>query len=149
MIELFKRASNHVETNYPKHAKAGRFVISGALATATNLGILFVLTHLFNVWYLFSSCVAFILSFVVSFSLQKFWTWRDHAVENIHHQAGKYLVVTLTGLGANTLLMYLLVDRAQIHYLLAQIIAAAVIALYNFFLYQKLIFKTRHDAEPV
>jgi dolichol-phosphate mannosyltransferase len=133
--------------------KLVRFVISGGAATLTNLGILYVLTNLFHVWYLLSSVAAFIISFFVSFALQKFWTWKDHATESLHRQAGAYFAVTLTGLGLNTLFMYLLVDKAGLQYLVAQIIASAVIAVFNFFMYQKFVFNKRHandsDVSPL
>jgi putative flippase GtrA len=79
-------------------------------------------------------------AFVVSFSLQKFWTFDERSIDSIHTQLGMYLILALFGLGANTVAMYVLVDHAGFHYLAAQILASAFIAVGNFFAYKHFIF---------
>jgi putative flippase GtrA len=53
-----------------------------------------------------------------------------------------YLVLALIGLGINTISMYFLVDHAGLHYLGAQILTSAFIAIGNFFAYKHVIFST-------
>ena len=66
-----------LSSSHPTQMRIVRFLISGSSAAGINLGTLFVLTHFFDVWYLLSSVVAFSVSFFVSFTLQKFWTFND------------------------------------------------------------------------
>src|SRR3989344_202517 len=54
-----------LSTSYPSLMRIVRFVVSGGTATAVNLGILFVLTHLFGLWYLLSSVIAFLGAYFV------------------------------------------------------------------------------------
>lgn len=123
-----------------RHARILKFLISGGTAAAVDLGLLYLLTDVFHVWYLLSAGLAFIAAFAVSFSLQKFWTFNNHDLELIHRQLTMYLVLALFGLGVNTFSMYGLVDHAGFHYIGAQIITSAFIAVGNFFVYKHLIF---------
>ncbi len=50
-----------------------RFIISGGTAAFFGLLTLYLLTNIFHVWYLVSSTTAFLVGFVLAFSLQKFW----------------------------------------------------------------------------
>ncbi len=127
--------------NLLKH-KATKYLISGGAATAVNLGTVYVLTDWFSVYYLISSVVGFVLAICVSFTLQKFWTFENHSRDFIHWQALIFLTTALTGLMLNTILVYSLVQYLSQHYLLAQILSGVVIAILNFFTYQKLIFRS-------
>lgn len=124
-----------------RYGRILKFLISGGSAAVVDLGLLYVLTDTYHVWYLLSAVLAFLVAFGVSFSLQKFWTFDNHDLDIIHKQLMLYLVLALIGLGLNTLSVYGLVDHAGLHYLVAQIITSAFIAVMNFFVYKHLIFK--------
>ncbi len=134
-----------VSTSRPAHMRIVRFVISGGLATAVNLGTLFTLTHFFGLWYLFSSILAFVASFFVSFTMQKFWTFGDMSRGRMHFQAFLYALVILFALGINTTLLYILVEYAHLHYLAAQFVSGIFIAFINYFSY-KVIFRKSDNA---
>jgi putative flippase GtrA len=127
-----------------RYARTLRFLIAGGTAAATDLGLLYVMTDLFHIWYLLSAVLAFGIAFGVSFTLQKFWTFNDRSVDGIHAQLGMYLTIALIGLGLNTLSMFALVDHFGLHYIAAQIIASAFIAVGNFFAYKHLIFTDKN-----
>jgi|SRR3989344_4726213 len=141
MWGLFQNHYNNLTVRYPRHTKIIRFLIAGTLATGTNLGVLYILTDWFELWYLLSAVLSFIVAFFISFTLQKFWTFGDRSREAVPVQAGAFLVVALVGLGINTLGLYGLVDYIGLHYLMAQIIMSVFIAAANFFMYQFVIFK--------
>jgi putative flippase GtrA len=123
-----------------RHARILKFLISGGTAAVVDLGLLYLFTDVLHVWYLFSAAIAFIAAFVVSFSLQKFWTFDNHDLDVMHTQLAMYLVLALIGLGINTVSMYGLVDHAGLHYIGAQILTSAIIAIGNFFAYKHFIF---------
>ncbi len=135
--------------SYPAQMRIARFVVSGGTATIVNLGALFVFTQMFQIWYLFSSIFAFGASFLVSFTLQKFWTFGDTSRERIHTQASIFLVVIVTALVLNTTLLYLFVEYAHLHYLLAQLISGIFIAFINFYSYRHFVFRTSEYSETV
>ncbi len=133
-----------LDSQYPKHVKVFRFLISGGTATATNLAILYILTSIFGIWYIASAVFSYIASFFVSFSLQKFWTFRDSSRDGMHIQAGVYFAVGAGNLIINTLMLYAFVEYASIHYMLAQFISGAVIAVESYFLYHFFIFRDKN-----
>jgi len=141
MIKLVRGAYEGFTGRYPRWARIGRFLVSGGLATLVNLGLLYVLTDWVGVWYLISAIISFAAAFFVSFTLQKFWTFEDRSREGMHFQAGLFFLVATLNLGLNTFFLYLLVEYAALHYLLAQIIVSAFIAVENFFIYRFVIFR--------
>ncbi len=121
--------------------KVLRFIISGCTATAVNLITLFALVHFFAVWYLLASIISVIASTAISFTLQKFWTFRDHTTSGMHFQFMIYVGITAVNICINTALMYLFVSILGIWYLIAQVIASGLIAICNYFSYQQFVFK--------
>ncbi len=141
MITLFKKFDHLLHQIVPpRFAKLARYLFAGGTAAAVNLGSLFILTSILHVWYLTSAILAFLVAFVVSFILQKMWTFGDRNTDKIKSQAITYFIVTSCNLGLNTLSMYLLVDHFSIHYMLAQVITGVFIATESFFVYQKFVF---------
>lgn len=121
-----------------------RYLIAGGTSTAIDLVILYILTEFFGWWYLASATVAFVVAVVVSFVLQKFYTFNnsDISQKTVAAQSTLYLALQITNIGINTMLMYALVEWAGVWYFFAQIIAAAAIAVESFFVYRFIIFHT-------
>jgi len=118
-----------------------KFVIAGCLAGGSDLVFLFLFHGLLLWGIVISTSIAFILSFLVSFTLQKFWTFRNYHRDRMFGQLCLYLFNAFIGLNLNGFLMHLLVYRYQIWYLLAQVIVSSVIGLYNFVVYKFIVFK--------
>ena len=117
-----------------------RFVISGGIGTGTNLGLLYFFTDICDIWYLYSAILAFLGSAVVSFLLQKFWTFNNGSRDNMHTQALGYFLILLCGLGMNTFILYLLVEYAELHYIVGQLLGSALVAIWSYNAYSRLIF---------
>ncbi len=136
----------NLTSSYPTLMRLLRFVISGGMATTVNLGVLFALTHLFSLWYILSSVIAFMVAFFVSFMMQKFWTFEDSSKTHLQSQAFIYFSIILVGLGVNTALIYSFVEYAHLHYLAAQLISGLFIAVMNYFSYKHLVFRERGES---
>ena len=132
--------SSFIARMWPERLKIVRYIISGSAAAVTNLGTLYFLTEFSHIWYLYASVVAVCVSLVVSFTLQKFWTFRDRRTEHIHHQALRYFFIFLFNLTLNTGLVYCFVEYGKLHPVVAQFFAAILIAFESFFAYQFLVF---------
>lgn len=127
----------------PRIFKLVRYLISGGTAAASNLAALFFLVQFGHVHYLKASVLAFAMSVVVSFTMQKFWTFHDRPVHDVHAQFARYLVVILANLALNTALVYLLVEMAGVWYLAAQFMATIVIAVTGYVGYRRFVFRDR------
>lgn len=120
--------------------KVARYIVSGGSGAVVDLFCLYAFVEWFGIWYVLAAILAFIIAFFVSFSLQKFWTFKDMELNGIHVQATRYFIVSAANLAMNTLLMYLFVEIAGMHYLISQLITGAVLAVSSFFIYSKFVF---------
>ena len=123
-----------------------RYLISGGTTALTALVFLYIFTQFFHVWYFFSLFLAFTVAIVVSFSLQKFWTFGDRETAGVHIQASSYLFLALANLGVNAVLLYALVQFAGLWYIFAQILIDALLAISSFLIYKFLIFRKREHS---
>ncbi len=130
-----------VEQYIRPYFKIIRYLLGGSVGAVTLLSLLFLFNSILDVHYLTASVAAYLIAFVVSFLMQKFFTFEDKATKMIERQFGIFVFIGVINLGANTLFMYSLVDLAGLLPLVAQFFTSAVIAIWSFFLYQRFIFK--------
>ena len=117
-----------------------RYLVSGGIGASVHLSILFALTHAFGVWYVFSTTAGFLAAFGVSFSLQKFWTFRNRTPGKTREQLAVFFSLSVCNLFLNAALMALAVGVFGVWYLAAQILVTGAIALESFFIYRSYIF---------
>ncbi len=118
-----------------------KFIITGTIATMVNLLFLFIFFQIFNLKIIYATSISWSLAFLISFNLQKFWTFRNLSNKKIPKQILYYLIIAISSLLLNARWMYLLVENLEVFYLLAQIIVVIVIAFLNYFVYKFIIFK--------
>ncbi len=119
-----------------------KFVISGGTAFSADLMLLFFLTDILKIWYIYSASMAFIAAFFISFYLQKFWTFRDGS-KKVYKQMFIYFFAGATNVMVNAGGMYIIVDKLGIQYLFAQIIMTALLSTCSFLIYRFVIFSTK------
>lgn len=124
-----------------RHKAIVKFVMSGGIAGAVDLIALYLFHGLFLINVIVSTTLAFILSFWVSFYLQKFWTFRDHGQQEIFKQVGLYMLIAFINLNLNGLLMHIFVNRLQFNYLLSQVVVSLLIGLESFVVYKRIVFR--------
>lgn len=117
-----------------------RYIFSGGIGFAVNLGTYVSLLHFTNIWYIKAATVAFLAGAVASFILQKWWTFGETSTDVVHKQLIKYVSVLLFNTAINSLLVYIFVDNLGIHKVTAAITSTIVIAVWSFFIYKKIIF---------
>ncbi len=117
-----------------------KYVTSGGIGAFVNLLSLYLLTDVFHLWYIFSSWIAFVVTFFVSFTLQRFWTFVDVEHAPVQKQLFLFFVTALINIAINTVMLYVLSEFLHLHYLIAQFIALGVIAIGSFFVYQTYVF---------
>ncbi|MDO8569170.1 MAG: GtrA family protein [bacterium] len=122
-----------------------RYLVSGGSATVIALVLLYTFTEWLGLWYIFSVILAFIITFLVSFTLQKFWVFEEGSRDRIVMQGGAFLTIALMNLGINTLGMFVLVSKLHVWYMLAEVLVLASIAIENYFLQRNLVFAKKID----
>ncbi len=117
-----------------------RFCIAGGLAAIVDLGTLYILHDIFGMWHVPAIALAFLVAFGVSFSIQKYWTFKDHSNANLKSQLKLYFIVTAINFVVNTYLVHLGVEVFALHPVVSQIIVGGLIAILSFIVYSRYIF---------
>ena len=124
---------------FAKHAF--KYYLVGASGILVNLGILFILTEFVGLWYLLSSTIAIYVSITTNFLLNKTWTFRDTAIKQRDFlMYGKFIVVSLVGMGIQLGFNYMFVEKLSVYYLLAALISIMIASSVNFVLNRRLTF---------
>jgi len=126
---------------YLRYRQIISYIFSGGVAATVDVGVLYLLTEFAGLWYLASTIVGFMCGLAVSFTLQKFITFRDHRMDVLATQALKsFVYLSAINFIANVALMYLFVDVFHVWYLLARILIGIMAAIASYLVYKKMIF---------
>jgi putative flippase GtrA len=117
-----------------------RYLISGGTSTSVDLALLYIFTEYFRMGNNISVALAFIFAFVVSYFMQKYWTFQDGNTDGMHKQAAAYFGVAVFNLFFNSFLVYLFTEKIGFWVLYSQIITSLIIAVSSFFIYRRFIF---------
>ncbi len=115
-----------------------KFAIVGGVGTVVNL---IVLTLSLSIWEQFNattpfvvevlaSGLAFLVAVVNNFLFNRWWTFRSTGPA--HVEFGKFLTVSLAGLGLNTLAFSLFRGQVGLPVLLSQLLAIGCVLPFNF-----------------
>lgn len=118
-----------------------RYGCSGLLGALVNLSIF----HLFlglEFPYLLAAFGSFVCSFIVSFLLQKHWTFADHSYNFIKHQGGLYFLSVVVSLALNLIGLFVLVDIYNWPARWAQVLVVIIVGLASFLFNRAVTFKT-------
>jgi len=108
-----------------------------------DLFFLFLFHDFLNIELIYSVYLAYSISFLVSFLLQKFWTFQNNDKKRTHKQFIMYMVVGITALNLNSYFVHLLVTKYEVFYLIAQFSVAIIFGTLNFIIYRFIIFKEK------
>ena len=108
-----------------------KFGVVGFLAFLIDYCLLFVLTEYCHVYYLISSVISFIVSLVFNYILSIKWVF-DVTKKQTYKEVIIFTILSVMGLGINQLIMYLGVDKFNIHYMIVKLGATFVVMVWNF-----------------
>lgn len=126
-------------------------VIGGIIQTLTLYVWVDVLR--LEAYYLAGATMGFFAALLVTFTLQKYWTFRDHARAKLQRQFFSYTVIALLTAGFNISLLHLSkillerfgLDFFRMWYVLAQVLIIAVIAVLSFLANYFITFRARRS----
>jgi putative flippase GtrA len=108
----------------------GKFCAVGALGYLINLAVYDVLLHA-GLHYLLAATCSFLVAVTSNYTWNRLWTFREHR-GHVGVQGMRFLVVSLGALGANLVVLEVLVDGAGVDKLVAQAIAIVLVTPLNF-----------------
>ncbi len=142
---LFSERLPRLFTFCERRKSVVKFFLAGASAGAVDLVALFVFHGLFHWGIVLATSAAFLFSFLVSFSLQKLWTFRNYSQKRLPRQLILYFGAAFISMNINGFGMHVLVNGLGIWYLLSQIIVNIFLGVINFFTYKFIVFRKTKD----
>lgn len=119
-----------------------KFVLVGAFNTVLDVGLYYVLTRFLFLYYLLAKALSFAVAVTSSFILNRRFTFRN-TDPNKMTQYIRFWLVALIGLGLNTFILYILVEKAGWFDLYAVIAAVFIVFFWNFTLSRFWVFRNR------
>jgi putative flippase GtrA len=120
-----------------------RYVIVGGMATVVDWSVLFILTDFAHIYYLLSAIFAFILGLITNFLLSKLLVFKaNEARINATMEFLSYAGIGVVGLGITELIMFLLTNCWNVHYMVSKATATIIVLAWNYvarkvFIYKK------------
>ena len=110
-----------------------RFVLVGGACFILDYGLLYILTEYGGLHYLLSAGISFTVSVFVNYWLCLACVFRG-ADAQTRRAKMLFFGSSIAGLVLNQLLMWVLVDGLSVYYMLAKIIAAGIVTVWNYVL---------------
>jgi|GEM_PF-1303470 len=131
-------------------AQFKRYVAIGVVNTALDFGLYTYLTRTYEFWmdrYLLANAVVFLTIVTWSFFWNKYWTFKNN--ERTHlHQYSKFVFSTFVGITLAEGVLYLGVAHFELHDILAKVVAAPLVVVWNFLAYKLWAFRIKKCDKP-
>jgi putative flippase GtrA len=119
-----------------------KFLLAGGSAAIVEYFLFVLLLALTEKKYvLLIQAISFSGGFIVSFTCNKLWVFSSGQSGKTYHELGKYAVLATVNLVISGFLLWLLVENLLQNTYVSKLIVMVVIAVWNYFIFQKIIFK--------
>jgi len=115
-------------------AKFLKFCVVGVIGTAVDFGITALCKEVLKIQKYLSNAIGFTLAATGNYLLNRNWTFVDcKSPDRIAAEYFTFMVVSVIGLGINTLTLYLVSKKLKKGFYFSKIVATAITMLWNFF----------------
>ena len=108
----------------------GKFCVVGAVGYLINLAVYDALLHA-GLHYLLAATCSFLVAVTSNYIWNRLWTFREHR-GHVGIQGMRFFVVSLGALGANLVVLHLLIENGGLGRLVAQAVAIVIVTPLNF-----------------
>lgn len=115
--------------------KLFKYAIAGSIGFLVNLLIYLAIDRYLHIPYILVSALAFSLTQIVSFLLDKYWTFHSRfwsLSKRTEWQFTEYFIISIVALSTNLLMFYLFVAYFNFHHIVAQIISITIASAIGF-----------------
>jgi putative flippase GtrA len=118
-----------------------RYTIVGGVAFVVDFGALVLLTSVFQIHYLYSAAVAFLLGLSTNYSLSVTWVFSQRSVASRYAEFVIFAWTGIVGLGLNELFMWVFTDMGNQHYTVSKILSTFLVFCWNFLSRKYILFR--------
>lgn len=130
------------------HDKRFRYLVTGGTSFVVEYGSFLSLVYVASSSTWLSQAVSYCVGLVVNFLLLRYWAFNGARGNKMSEHLSKYLVLVAFNLPATSLLMNALTDNG-LEPFISKIIVVAVAALWNYVIYDKIVFRQNLSPEDV
>ena len=124
-----------------------RFVLVGSCGLLLNLGITYVLTEFYGVWYFSAFLIGVVCNWMTTFLLNSLVTFPGRKSKSTSRRFFIYITVYMVSFLFNAALVYIFTSYIGVYYLFSIILATAITTSSTFILSKKIIFTYDTTAE--
>lgn len=117
-----------------------RFVLVGSLGYISSILIIYLLTEKLKLHYIISWQVAWFFSNLLTFSINKLYTFNSKK-RSFWFEIWRYYLVNSSSLFFAIIGVYVMVEAFRVNYLMASVLVSLISLFYNFILHKKWSFK--------
>ncbi|MCD4744872.1 MAG: GtrA family protein [Bacteroidales bacterium] len=108
-----------------------KFGIVGFSGLIVDFGITYICKEKIRIQKYISNAIGFIVAASTNYILNRIWTFQSHNPQ-IALEYSQFLIISLIGLGINTLILWLIVSKLKKNFYLSKLFAIAVVTIWNF-----------------
>ena len=109
-----------------------KFSAVGASGAAVNFGVTWFFKEVCKLNKYHSNILGFVFAATTNYLLNRWWTFQSSNPQ-VGIEYAKYFLISVVGLGIDTLTVYLLNDKLKWNFYLSKVFAIGAATLWNFF----------------
>lgn len=127
-----------LEKNQDTRIQFFRYIFVGGVATIIDMGSLYVFTSMVGIHYLISAAIAFVFGVMANYLMSIVWVFKTTG--NFKREITLFVIIGLGGLILNEIIIWLLVEKVSLYYMIAKAIAVVIVLVWNFGMRKKFVF---------
>jgi len=108
-----------------------KFCVVGVTGAIIDFGLTWLCKEKLRIPKFIANAIGFVVAASSNYILNRMWTWGS-----TNNQVGveytKFFIVSLIGLGLNTLILYLLHEKIKLNFWFSKVFATGVVMIWNF-----------------
>jgi putative flippase GtrA len=116
-----------------------RYVITGLSSAVIEFTLLYIFKDVAGLQVIAANSAAMTIVFWFNFLMNRYWSFKSRM--KLQKQLVMYFFLFLFNLLASDIVMYLLIEKLSMQYLIAKVFAIGAMVCWNFVLYKKVIYK--------
>lgn len=109
-----------------------KFGVVGFSGLFIDFGFTYLCKEVFKIQKYIANAIGFTIAASSNYFLNRIWTFQSTNPE-IAVEYTEFLLISILGLGLNTLILYFVINRFKLNFYVAKIIAIGVVTFWNFF----------------
>lgn len=109
-----------------------KFIIVGGIATIIDFAVLYLLKEFIGLNEILANTISFTVSVIYNYIASIKWVFDVDKDKNEKQQFIIFIVFSIIGLGINNLILWICIDKFNIHYLIGKVFATGIVMIFNF-----------------